>query len=103
MATLNFDEGEMAALKAELAAALPEEKRADFEKLCEGIELGLRGYRVLLNIKPLITAVWVSMSENQDGNRFGVERMLKDIDGVLSYWVVPEDPEAGKTPDSGEE
>jgi len=103
MAKWNFDEGEMAALKTDLAAVLPEGRRADFERLCQGVELGLRGYRVLLSIKPLITAVWVNMNEKRDGNRFAVERMLKDIDDVLSFWVIPEDSGAGETLDSSEE
>jgi hypothetical protein len=76
---------------------LPPEAREDFQKLCEGVELGLRSHKIMCSIRPLVSAVWINMNEKQDPNRFAVERMIKDIDGVLCYWVVPgegEEPEA---------
>jgi hypothetical protein len=101
MAKFNFEEDELEQLRDKLKQMLPPEAQEDFKKLCDGVELGLRSHRVIRSIRPLVSAVWVSMSEKQDPNRFAVERMVKDIDDVLCYWVVPDNRE-GEEPESVE-
>ena len=59
--------------------------------LFECSEMGMRSFRTLSSLRPLIAALWKGMSENGDPNRFAVERMIKDIDQILGYWVVPDD------------
>ena len=92
MAKLNAVEADLQAAKKILKENLPEDL-AGIEVLFEASEMGMRSFRVLTAIRPLVASVWSSLSANGDPNRFAVENMLRDIDEVLGYWVVPDEKE----------
>lgn len=91
MAKIYLNESEIHELKNRLKAKLGGEDAVLLEKLCSPMELAVRGYRVVQSIKPLVTSLWVTMNEREDPNRFIVEGMLKDMDDLLDFWVVPDD------------
>lgn len=91
MAKIYLSESDIYSLKDILKAKLDEQDAVLLDKLCSPMELALRGYRVVQSIKPLVTSLWVTMNEREDPNRFIVERMLKDMDDLLDFWVVPDD------------
>jgi len=88
MPKLNADENDLFEIRERLKVALGE--NYDLDILFASAELGLRAHHVLVSLRPLIAAVWTNMNERDDGNRFAVERMLKDIDQVINYWASPD-------------
>jgi len=100
MAKIYLNESELHAIKERLKEKLGDEDSKMLEKLCAPMELSIRGYRVIHSVKPLITSLWLTMNEREDPNRFIVERMLKDMNDLLDYWVVPDD---GSSEDQGVE
>ena len=98
MAKIYLNESEFHQLKERLKAKLDEDDAQLLEKLCKPMELSIRAYRVIQSIKPLVTSLWVTMNEREDANRFIVQGMLKDMDDLLDFWVVP-DNDAGEGPE----
>ena len=94
MARQYFEDIELKAIQGRLVTRLSEHALADsdaiqdLEKLCAGVKLGLHGYRVIMAIRPLIQDVWTSMANDNNPQRFVVERMLRQIDDYLSSWIV---------------
>lgn len=91
MAKFVMDSPELAPIVRALNKEVGGKNRRDLRRLARAAGLGLHGYRLILSVKPLVSAVWTSMASRNDQNRFAVERMLKDIDTFLCSWV-----EAGK-------
>jgi hypothetical protein len=96
-----FDEAGLRQICSGLAAHVADRRgnSDDLLKLRAGVALGIRGYRVILALRPLIQEVWTSLSNDGNPRRFAVERMLRDIDDYLSSWIVPEEG----SEDGGEE
>jgi len=91
MAKLYLNEFEINSLKEHLKKKLDAEDAKILEKLCSPMEIAIRGYRVVHSVKPLVTSLLMTMNERSDQNRFIVERMLKDMNDLLDFWVVPDD------------
>jgi len=94
MAKIYLDESEIRTLKEQLKSKLGSQDADLLEKLCSPMELAVRSYHVIHSVKPLVTSLWLTMTEREDPNRFIVERMLKDMDALLDFWVVPDDDPA---------
>jgi len=96
MARLNAVESDMQAARDILEKSISPECMELIAPLFESSEMGMRSFRILASIRPLVASVWSSLSANGDPNRFAVENMLRDIDSVLGYWVVSDEKEDTK-------
>ena len=103
MARIYFDEDGLEQICSSLAARLADRPGCpdDLLKLQAGVKLGLRGYRVIMAIRPLVQDVWTSLSNDSNPQRFVVERMLRDIDDYLSSWIVPDEGSGDGTEEKG--
>jgi len=97
MAKLNAVESDLKSACLLLANILGPDEFKEIVPLIEASEMGMRSFRVLSAIRPLIASVWSSMASNGDPNRFAVENMLHDIDKVLCYWVVSDEKEVNES------
>ncbi len=93
MAKLNAVESDLLEARRLVASLFDGETPGSVRALFESSEMGMRSFRILSGMRPLIVSVWTSMCSDGDPNRFTVGNMLNDIDSVLGYWVVPDEKE----------
>jgi hypothetical protein len=93
MAKLNAVEAELDIAKRVLADLFDGDIPDSIATLFESSEMGMRGFRVISGMRPLVVALWENMSSNGDPNRFAVENMIKEMDAVIGYWVIPDAPD----------
>ena len=95
MAKLNATENDIAKAKALVSDLFDGDVPESIEALFESAEMGMRSFRVISGMRPLVVAVWEKMASSGDPNRFTVENMVKEMDAVLGYWVIPDEKEEG--------
>jgi len=93
MAKLNAVELDIEKARVKLEDVLSPEEMEEIKVLFEASELGLRSFRVLFAIRPLIASIFESLVSKLDAKRFSLEGMLRDIDNILCYWVVEDEKE----------
>jgi hypothetical protein len=66
----------------------------EVEVLFHSSEMGMRSFRVLACIRPFLLRLWDNMSSNNNAAKFAVEKMIRQIDDIIGYWILPDEDTA---------
>jgi len=99
MAKFNAIEKDLELAKRLTEEVFDGELPKEIEALFQSSEMGMRSFRVLACIRPLLISVWDGMASKTDNRRFAVEKMIRQIDDIIGYWVLPDDTEDEKEED----